>query len=685
MSFSIDNDVKDRIRTAVDIVDLVGSYVQLRRQGANFVGLCPFHEDRRPSFNVNPARQTWKCWVCDLGGDVFSFLMEKERVSFVEALQMLADRSGVALPAKPVAGKNRNSDPSVKKSMYEAMAWAVETFHRCFLNDPIATEARSYLADRGINADSVERFKIGYSPDSWNWLGDQAGKKGYSADLLESVGLLVKSDRGTHYDRFRGRLLFPINDPQGRPISIGGRVLPGAAKDQAKYVNCNETRLYHKSHQLYALDIARESIQKNHAAVVMEGYTDVIMAYQHGVKNAVACCGTALGENHIGLLRRYCDTVVLLLDGDEAGQKRTNEILELFIAAQMDLRVATLPDDLDPCDFLLERGGEAMQAVLAKTVDALEHKLTIACRGFDPINDTHRANVALEQVLGLLAKASRINLLQDESVRMRQNQILNRLSRQFGIETLTLRERLESLRKEVAKRLKPATPDGYQSRTPESSNQLSNMSRERFSVSDTKFDSRRNDSYPSKQSSIPTDIRSSNQVFSSNSEVSRSDNQVPAEKKRLSFQEMSPVDRELFEIMVLHAELVPFAIEQFPKESLSSETAKKLWQLYVDMEFDGYELDFNSIMSAIEDGAMKNVLVTLEQEATQKSEFLKMNADERLHALCERFARHDQRVKDQQRLKELESKLLREEEELNLLQQIISDVRQRQGFQPPTT
>ncbi len=677
VSFSIDNDVKDRIRTAVDIVDLVGSYVQLRRQGANFVGLCPFHEDRRPSFNVNPTRQTWKCWVCDLGGDVFSFLMEKERISFGEALQMLSDRTGIVLPKNAKPGKRQDANATQKKTMYEAMAWAVDTYHQCLLHDDQAQLARSYLLERGINEQSISRFKIGFSPDSWNWLGDLGRKKGIQNDLLESVGLLVKTDRGTHYDRFRGRLLFPINDPQGRPISIGGRILPGASKDQAKYVNCNETRLYHKSRQLYALDIARDSIQKSQTAIVMEGYTDVIMAYQHGVTNAVAVCGTALGEHHIGLLRRYCDTVVLLLDGDEAGQKRTNEILELFIAAQMDLRVATLPDDLDPCDFLIERGGEAMQAVLAKTVDALEHKLSIACRGFDPILDTHRANVALEQVLGLLAKATRENLLNNETVRMRQNQILNRLSRQFGIETVALRDRLESLRKEVAKRIKPTS---INTASPASgSSQLSNQTSERTNFGESSGQSVRNPQNPSR---FPND-RSSNRPFIVNEQASASTPQsTPKEPRRLSFQEMTPVDRELFEIMVLHAELVPIAIEQFPKDSLTSDTAKRLWQLYVDMEFDGYELDFNSIMSAIEDGAMKNVLVTLEQEATQKSEYLKMNADERLHALCERLARQDQRVKDQQRLKELESKLLQEEEELTLLQQLISDVRQRQGLIP---
>lgn len=642
MSFLIDNDAKDRVRTAVDIVDLVGGYVQLRRQGANFVGLCPFHEDRRPSFNVNPTRQTWKCWVCDLGGDVFSFLMEKERISFPEALQMLADRVGIVLEQKRSSGKHDN--PDYKKSLYEAMEWACREFHQCLLREPAAEVARSYLAGRGISDDSIRRFNIGYAPDAWNWLIDRGVDRGLKAEILEAIGLAAKSERGSRYDRFRGRVLFPIRDPQGRAIAVGGRVLPGAASDQAKYVNCNETRLYHKSSQLYGLDLAKEAIQKSRVAVVMEGYTDVIMASQYGIQNAVAVCGTALGESHIRLLKRYCDSVTLLLDGDEAGQKRTNEILELFIAAQMDLRVATLPDDLDPCDFLIQRGSEAMSEVLSKTVDALEHKLVHVCKGFDPLTDTHRANVALEQMLELLSKASRTGLLTNDAARIRQEQILMRLSRRFGVETPDLKQRLEGLRKQVQQRLKPRTSD-----------------------------------------SIPTTI--SPKV--SEAPNVRSDSLVPANTAKTPatqtyrFSDLAPIDRELFEILVLHAELVPFALERFPMVSLVSDAARHLWQTYMDLELEGYSLDFGSMLSAIEDATLKNILVSLAEEATQKAEIVKLDADERLHTLCERLSRQEQMVQDQHQLRVLEAKQLSADEEINLLQQVIDQARARQGLLPP--
>jgi len=645
VSFSIDNDVKDRIRTAVDIIDLVGSYVQLRRQGANFVGLCPFHEDRRPSFNVNPARQTWKCWVCDKGGDVFSFLMEKERISFPEAIQMLAERSGITLTPNN-SGKRRDGGSDYKKALYEAMAWACHQYHLFLLNDPSADSARAYLSERGITSASIERYQIGFAPNAWNWLNDLGATRGLKPDVLEAIGLLAKSEKGSRYDRFRSRVLFPIRDPQGRPIAVGGRVLPGAAADQAKYVNCNETRLYHKSHQLYGLDVAKEAIHKTRTAVVMEGYTDVIMANQFGIANAVAVCGTALGESHIQLLRRYCDSVVLLLDGDEAGQRRTNEILELFIAAQLDLRIATLPDNLDPCDFLIERGSEALQAVLSSTVDALEHKLALVCRGFDPLVDTHRSHNALEQMLDLLAKAPRSSLLSDESARLRQDQILMRLSRQFGVETPSLRQRLETLRGEVAKRLRP-----------------------RFESS----------SSPSNATQTLRESMPSAATMSSSAITERVEEAATVYR----FSELAAVDRELFEILVLHPELIPFALERFPMSVLTSETSRKLWQTYMDLEMEGYALDFGSIMSATENVTLKNVLVSLEEEATQKTEVIKLDADQRLHTLCERLARRDQLVLDQHRLRELESKSLEANEQMDLLQQVIEQARARQGLLPP--
>src|SRR4029078_304995 len=222
------------------------------------------------------------------------------------------------------------------------------------------------------------------------------------------VGLLGKSERtGNYYDRFKGRVIFAIRDTQNRTIAFGGRILPKLADENAaKYVNSPETRLYTKSDTLYALDIVRNSIAKSRQLTVVEGYTDVILCHQHGVNDVVACCGTALNERHIRLIKRFADTVYLVLDGDGAGQHRTNATLEVFVAAQMDLRILSLPDELEPAEFMEERGGEAFRTLMMGAIDALEHKIRTATRGVDLARDTHRANIALEDILTTIARGT---------------------------------------------------------------------------------------------------------------------------------------------------------------------------------------------------------------------------------------------------------------------------------------
>ena len=642
MSFAIDNEVKDRVRLAINIVDLMSTYMELRRQGRGFVAVCPFHDDRRPSMQINPDRQTWKCWVCDIGGDVFSFVMKRENVSFPEALRMLAEKAGIQIE-EPKNRKGRGSNDD-KKSLLEAMKWAVGEFHQCLLQDPGAQHCRKYLLDRGISEDSISKFQLGYAPESWSWLLDRGAAKSWKADELEAVGLVARGERGSRYDRFRGRAIFPISDAQSRPIAVGGRVLPGAAKDSAKYVNCNETRLYQKSHQLYGLDLARDAISKTRQAVVMEGYTDVIMAVQHGIHNAVACCGTALGESQIKLLKRYCDSVVLLLDGDGAGQKRASEILELFVTAQMDLRILTLPDGLDPCDYLIKYNGEKLKEQIGGALDALEHKLRQVCQGFDPLLDTHRANTALEDVLATMSHVSHSSLLSNEAMRLRQDQLIARLARQFGIEQSEIRLRLESIRKQTAERDKQRQELRRTQLTPTAD----------ISKNPKAFDPNRR----SEQAAAPV---------------------VVAYK----YSELTATECELFEIMVTHPELAPMAIERFPIASLTTTTAKKLFQLVLDLELEGHALDFDSVMSATEDPGLKSVLVSVEEHAARKTPLSMMTADERLHSLCEHLSGQDDRALRRSQIQSLEKKQLDEESSLSLLNDLIHQARVRQGLFPP--
>jgi len=449
-------DAKEEVKRATDIVELVGQYLRLQRAGRGYKALCPWHDDSRPSLQINPDRQSFKCWVCDVGGDVFQFVMKMDGISFPEALKLLADKAGIPLQRNSRPANQITGDAEDKQTLYRAMAWAEQQYHQCLLHAPEAEPARRYLAQRRIDPDSIGRFRLGFAPDAWDWLLNRARGASLSPRVLETVGLVAARQNGPgYYDRFRSRVLFPIRDPQGRSVALGGRVLPGpAANETAKYINSPETPLFSKNRMLYGLDVARAALLKSRAALVMEGYTDCLIAQQCGFSNAVAVLGTALGERHIRLLRGTVDRIYLTLDGDEAGMRRTNEVLELFVAEQIDLRIVTLPDDLDPADFLLERGAAAFQHYLDNAVDALEHKFQTATRGHAD-QGTHAADEAVEFVLATIAKAPRTRL---GTTNLREDHILQRLAHRFGISDERLRARLRDLRQ--PSRRSPAGPPG---------------------------------------------------------------------------------------------------------------------------------------------------------------------------------------------------------------------------------
>ncbi len=436
------DDLKERVRDATDIVDVVGSYIALRRGGKAMVGLCPWHDDSRPSLQVNPERQTFRCWVCDIGGDVFNFVMRMEKIEFREALEQLADRAGIQIP------RGRGGLPADDKAaLRRACGWAAERFHACLQHSPEAAAAREYLAGRGLPAESIARFQLGFAPQAWDWLLRQAAAAGIGAADLVKTGLAVeRQDHSGHYDRFRGRVIFPIRDPQGRCVAFGGRVLPGAPPDSAKYINSPETPLFSKSSMLYGLDTARDAITKSRRAIVVEGYTDCLAARQAGIDDVVAVLGTALGERHAKLLRRYADRIVLVLDGDDAGRRRANEVLEVLLAEPIDVRIARLPAGVDPCEFILERGRDAFESLVDSAGDPLDYRMDEALAGLAPDAGDDAALASIESVLTALATASRRSSLVASQARLREDQVLGRLSRRFGLARETLRARLDDLR-----------------------------------------------------------------------------------------------------------------------------------------------------------------------------------------------------------------------------------------------
>ncbi len=364
-----------QIRDATDIVELLSGYVTLRRAGVNFKGLCPFHEEKTPSFHVHPGKQIFKCYGCGAGGDVFTFLQMREKVDFLEARRMLADRAGISIEA--LSGGNQ-AGPS-KTDLSRVNQWAQRVFRRNY-DSAVGEAARAYVAKRGISAESSAAFGLGLSVDSFDSLIRQAQTAKASVSLLVAAGLARESQRGGYYDVFRNRLMFPISDATGRIIGFGGRTM---ADDPAKYLNTPATALFDKSTHLFGLDRARQAIGTTGRAIVVEGYTDCIMAHQHGFTETVATLGTAMTDAHAQLLRRYTDRVVLLFDSDEAGQRAADRALSVTLTSGLDVVLARVPEGKDPCDYLLSAGKTGFDAVLKAATPALEFKWHLVARQYE--------------------------------------------------------------------------------------------------------------------------------------------------------------------------------------------------------------------------------------------------------------------------------------------------------------
>ena len=314
----------DEVKTRVDIFDLISEQVTLKRAGRNLSGLCPFHSEKTPSFIVTPDRQTWHCFgACSTGGDIFSYVMKRENIEFVEALRILAQRAGVTL----IEQRDRSEDARTQR-LIAANDAAAAFFHETLLHSKAAREARDYLQERGLDLEAIETFQVGHSLDSWEALRSHLTERGYTDAELLSVGLLTEGERGPH-DRFRSRLMFPIRDDRGRTVGFGGRLLGQAgANTGAKYINTAQTALFDKGALLYALDLAKEAIRRDKSVIVVEGYMDVISAHQHGITNVVASMGTALTERQIRALERFKSKILLAMDADAAGIEATLRALQ---------------------------------------------------------------------------------------------------------------------------------------------------------------------------------------------------------------------------------------------------------------------------------------------------------------------------------------------------------------------
>lgn len=370
MRFS--SDLLEEIRNRCDIVNIISEYVHLKPAGKGFRGLCPFHEEKTPSFMVSPEKQLFHCFGCGEGGNVYNFIMKYEKVSFFEAVKVLAKKSGVSLPAN----EEKENILYRKKERLSKLNNLVANYYREGLfRTPQGGKILNYLKERGINDNTIEKYRLGYAPMGWDVLTNFLKEKSYSYEELIKSGLTKRSKtEGKFLDYFRDRIIFPIFDLPGRIVGFGGRVLDDSLP---KYINSPETLIYNKGSNLYSLNFAKEDIRKKNSAIIVEGYTDVLITQQYGFNNVVASLGTALTIKQIELIKRFTDTVLIAYDADSAGNMATLRSLDLLVKSGLEVKVIDLPPSFDPADFLIKKEKKAFQNLIDSSLSLIDYKLKL--------------------------------------------------------------------------------------------------------------------------------------------------------------------------------------------------------------------------------------------------------------------------------------------------------------------
>ena len=434
----------EEIKQRIDVVSMISEHVQLGKAGRNFRGLCPFHTEKTPSFFVFPERQSWHCYGCGVGGDVISFMMKKEGLGFGEALKMLASRAGVSLPEK----KTRTAEDEIVNKLYQINDAAARYFHELLLNSPAAEGARKYVESRQLSSETVTEFRLGFSLDSWEGLKQHLQKQGYSEANLVSAGLAIAKEDRT-YDRFRGRLMFPICDVKGRVLGFGARALDDS---MPKYLNSAESSIFTKSSVLYGIDLAKGTIREQGKAVIVEGYMDVLTAHQNGFRNVVASMGTALTEKQIAILKGLSAHICLSLDADAAGNAATLRGIEvcrnilaeevkgtkkwLGGSTQLDteITIISMPEGKDPDEVIAENPNQ-WQQLISEAQPLMDYLLAATTKEFDLTRPEGKSQLA-DRILPLIAQ------MNDSAVR---EEYLTKLSKLTGIGEKTLVAKIPDL------------------------------------------------------------------------------------------------------------------------------------------------------------------------------------------------------------------------------------------------
>ncbi|WP_079509782.1 DNA primase [Mesobacillus jeotgali] len=429
----------NEIRQAVEIVDVIGDYVQLKKQGRNYFGLCPFHGENSPSFSVSPDKQIFHCFGCGAGGNVFSFLMDIDGLSFQEAAVKLAEMANIELKLEGHAAGRNPQLPEGSKQMIEAHELLRKFYHHLLVNTKEGQDALEYLLNRGFTKESIDRFQIGYALPSWDFAVKLLEKRGFTLGRISKAGLVIQRENdGTYFDRFRNRIMFPILDHQGNTIAFSGRAM---GDEEPKYLNSPETQIFNKSKILYNFHLARGSVRKQQQAVLFEGFADVISANRAGVENGVATMGTSLTDEHISLLKRNVEAVTICYDSDKAGIEAAFRASNMLSKAGLAVRVATMPDGMDPDDFIKVHGEEKFRNdVIGSSATLMAFKLLYYRRGKNLQNEGDR----LQYIEEVLKEISTLDKAVEKDLYLRQ------LANEFSLSLDALIQQINQLAQAAA-------------------------------------------------------------------------------------------------------------------------------------------------------------------------------------------------------------------------------------------
>ena len=429
MAQGIPEQIIDEIRQRCDMASLVGQYLALEKRGKNMLGLCPFHSEKTPSFTVTPEKQLFYCFGCGASGNVFNFIMRMENLSFPEAVRLLARQTGVAIPESRTSG---SEESRLKEKIFDLNRLAARFYADRLWNSPAGKKAAAYLLERGIDRETSELFCLGYAPPGWQNLANYALKKGVPTDLLLQAGLVSPRQGGGHYDRFRDRLIFPIFNIGGKVAGFGARALEAGDKGGPKYLNSPETPVFEKGAFLYGLHLAREQIRRHKTVIVVEGYTDVITAFQAGIKNVVASLGTALTPAQGRLMRSQAEKAIIAYDADSAGESATWRGLKILQDSGCLVEVADLPEGNDPDGLIRQRGAAYFEETIARAKPLAEYRLEVLKRRHDPASEESRLHFLEGALL----------MLQDIPNLVERDIYLKRVAEELGVSEGAVRREL---------------------------------------------------------------------------------------------------------------------------------------------------------------------------------------------------------------------------------------------------